>query len=105
MVSRNALGTQTRHTGYTAITTQGGSCMLRSGSKDTRMAVSKEIRRAVLMASRGALGTQRRNSSYKATTTQGEACMLRSGAKDIRMAANRGIRRYGDPYEWMAATP
>jgi hypothetical protein len=45
MVGRNALGTQTRNTGYKATTTQGESCMLRSGFKDTRLAVGKGLRR------------------------------------------------------------
>jgi hypothetical protein len=98
MVGRNALGTQTRNTGYKAATTQGESCMLRSCFKDTRTAVNKEIRWAVLMASRSTSDTQTRNSSYKATATQGEACMLRSGAKDMRTAVSKEVWRYGEPH-------
>jgi hypothetical protein len=41
MAGRNALGTQTRKTGYKATTTQGEACMLRSGFKEARTTVDR----------------------------------------------------------------
>jgi hypothetical protein len=44
MAARSALGTQTRKTGYKAATIQGEACMQRSGVKDIRTAVGRDMR-------------------------------------------------------------
>ena len=44
MATRNALGTQTRETGYKATTMQGEACMQRSGVKEIRTAVGQGLR-------------------------------------------------------------